>query len=160
MEVEYTITESEYVNANKLFSKPTKGVLVFYAVGVILLIITALVSDLVIVQLSAIGGIVGGFIGQAVVRHVYAPWRTRKQYRSYKAAQEAVVVSLDENSLHFKSELGESTIEWSRINKWREDHDFLLIYQAPEIYHILPRRIGGEIDKIREALVEHVGNAT
>ena len=160
MEVEYTIAESEYVKANKLFTKPTKGILVFYALVVILLIIAAFVSDSFIVRLSAIGGIVGGFLGQAVVRHVYAPWKTRKQYRSYKAAQEPVVVNLDAKSLHFKSKLGESTIEWGRINKWREDPNFLLIYQAPEIYHILPRRIGIEIDKIREALLENVGNAT
>ncbi len=160
MEVEYTITESEYIKANKLFTKPTKGILIFYALVAILLIIAALVSDSFIVRLSAIGGIVGGFLGQAAVRYFYAPWRTRKQYRSYRAAQEPVVVKLDASSLHFKSKLGDSTIEWERINRWREDSNFLLIYQAPEVYHILPKRISNEIGKIREALLEHVGNAT
>jgi len=160
VEFEYTITESEYVKANKLFTKPTKGILVFYVFVAFSLVVVALVSDSFVIQLSAIGGIIGGFIGHAVVRHLYAPWRTKKQYRSYKAAQEPVIVNLETNSLNFKSKLGNATIEWDRVNKWRENPYFLLIYQAPEVYHILPKRIGIEIDKIREALVEHVGNAT
>ncbi|MGR5150085.1 YcxB family protein [Photobacterium alginatilyticum] len=160
MEVEYTITENEYVKANKLYTKPTKAILIFYAIASIFLIVVALMSDSFIVRLSVAGGMVGGFIGQAVVRHFYAPWVTRKQYRSYQAAQEPVTLQMQADSLHFKSKLGESTIEWKRINKWRENSEFLLIYQAPNVYHILPKRISSEIVKIREALVEYVGKAT
>ena len=135
-------------------------ILISYAVVAIALIIVSITATSFIVKIGAIGGVVGGFIGHMVVRHLYAPWRTRKQYRAYQAAQEPVEVKVLSESLLFKSNIGEAVIEWSRINKWRENEDLLLIYQAPEVYHILPKRVGGSISKIREALVQNVGKKT
>ena len=153
MKVEYTITEDEYVKANKLFTRPSKNNLVFYTAVAISLILLSIAADSVAVKIGAIGGIVGGFIGHMVVRHIYAPWKTRRQYRTYQAAREPITVQVRPESLFFKSKIGEAIIEWPRINNWCEDEQFLLIYQAPEVYHILPKRAGEAINNVREALV-------
>lgn len=160
MEVEYIITEDEYVKANKLFSKPTRRILIFYVITVILLVVVAVFGHTFVVKLAAAGGIVGGVLGHLIVRHIYAPWRTRRQYRSYQAAQELVSVTARTESLFFKSKIGEATIEWSRIVKWRENEDFLLIYQASEVYHIIPKRVGEIVDRLRDSLSKYVGKKT
>ena len=160
MEFEYTITEDEYVKANKLFTKPAKTTLVAYAVVVLALLVIAVIAPSYVVKIGAIGGVSGGYIGHMAVRHLYAPWRTRKQYRAYQAAQESVAVKVLPDSLLFKSSIGEAVIEWSRINKWRENGEFLLIYQAPEVYHIIPKRVGEAIREVRKSLVKYVGKET
>lgn len=160
MEFEYTITEDEYVKANKLFTKPAQAILIFYAITVIALVAISIITNSFIVKTGAIGSVIGGYFGYMATRHLYAPWRTRKQYRAYKAAQEPVVVKILPESLLFKSNTGEAVIEWSYIKKWRENEELLLIYQAPEIYHILPKRVGEAICEVRKALLKHVGQKT
>ena len=124
------------------------------------LIVIAVSAPSFVVKIGAVGGIAGGFLGYMAVRHLYAPWRTRKQYRAYQAAQEPVAVKVLPDSLLFKSSIGEAVIEWSRINKWRENGEFLLIYQAPEVYHILPKRVGEAMREVRKSLVKYVGKET
>ena len=160
VEVEYTLTEDEYVKANRLFTKPTKKSFLIYVAVTTISIIVALVSDILLIQLIVIGGLIGGSLGHVIVRYLYAPWVTRKQYRSYKAIQEPVSVSKQSDGIYFKSDVGEAKIEWSRINKWRENDIFVLIYQAPQVYHILPKRKGSEIAAIRKELMVNIGNAT
>jgi hypothetical protein len=160
VEIEYTITEQEYVKANKLFTQPTRNIIYFYIVAAITLLIVAVLAESVAIRIGALAGLFAGFLGQAFVRHIYSPWQTRKQFKAYKAAQAPVTISCNDTSLHFKSESGEGFLEWNKINKWRENGGFLLIYEAPCVYHIVPKRIGELSDEIRQSLVEHLGNAT
>ena len=157
MEIEFTITEDEYVKANKLFTKPSKNILFFYVFCALALIIVALASEISVVKFSAFSGIIGGFLGLNFVRHIYAPWGTRRQYRQYKAAKDPIAINFKDGFLHFKSASGEGTIEWGYIYKWRENSEFLLIYQSSALYHIIPKRIGAIASKVREGLVEFVG---
>ena len=160
MEVDYAITEKEYVNANKLFTKPSKNILAIYLVVDIALISIALTVDSRIVRFAAIGAVVGGIIGHVLVRHLYAPFRAKRQFRSYQAAQETVHLNLATEALNFKSAIGEATIEWERITKWRENAELILIYQTPEVYHIIPKRIGSIASNLTKTLSSQVGKAT
>jgi hypothetical protein len=160
MESTFTITEEEYVKANKLFTRPTKKIINVYIISSVILITLFILTDTMIYKITVIGALFGGFIGQFIVRHVYAPWQTKKQFKVYKAIQEPVTVLYSESGLEFKEKTGRGTIEWNRIYKWRENNNLLLLYQAPGVYHIIPKRAGEIVIKIQEALSQHVGKAT
>lgn len=160
MEVSFTITEEEYVNANKLFTKLSKKTLLIYGVGCAGLAAIAFLADSPVLRTGAIGGIVGGIIGDLCVRRIYAPIQTKKQYREYKAAQEPISISRQDSGLIFKSAVGNANIEWNRIVKWRENKELVLIYQAPQVYHVVPKRIGNLAHEITKALNENNGTAS
>ncbi len=160
MESTFTITEKEYVKANKLFTKPSKKIFYFYIISLVILIVLFLLSDTLKYKIIIIGAIAGGLIGNFIARHMYAPWQTKKQYKTYLAAQEPITINYSDKGLVFKGKIGESTIEWNRINKWRENTNFLLLYQAPSVYHIIPKRLGEITIKIQKSLNLHVGKAT
>ena len=160
MKSTYTIKEDEYVRANKLFSRPTKNTLYSYTLIFVMLAIAFITSDSFNTRLIITSTFIGALIGHAIARHIYAPWKTRKQFKVYKAVQEPVTLEHTAEGMHFKSEVGESFIEWNRVIKWRENNEFLLFYQAPVLYHIIPKRIGDTCDLIRESLIEHIGMAT
>ena len=156
MKKEYNITEEDYVLADKLYSKPTKNILIFYFVSALALILASITYDKIIIGIC---GIIGGYIGQATVRHLYSPWATKRQYRSYKAAHKPILISKTPEGINFKSEVGDAILIWEHIHSWRENTNYLLIYQAPKIYHIIPKRIGSIANDIRESLINKVGSA-
>jgi len=160
LEASFTLTEEEYIRANKLFTRLSRKSLVIYGVVGVSLAIIAFLADSLVLRLGAIGAIFGGIIGDQFVRKIYAPRQTRKQFRIYKAIQEPVHVSKQSDGLVFENSMGNSKINWDRIVKWREDQDLLLIYQAPQVYHIIPKRIGELASDISKALTEKTGAAS
>jgi hypothetical protein len=134
--------------------------LIIYALAFVALVIVALLTDSPTLRIGAIGAIVGGILGDIVVRKIYAPYQTRKQYKSYKAAQEPTTVRSSEDGLYFTASIGDAKINWDRILKWREDSNFVLIYQAPQIYHIIPKRVGAFAIEVSKLLSRNVGSAS
>ena len=158
VEVEYTITEDEYVKANMLFSIPTRKHKYMYAVTVTILVIAALIGNDAVVRGAALGGLIGGGGGFLISRYMYAPWKTRRMYRNYAAASEPVTIQLKDEGIKFLSDMGESTIGWRHILRWRENSEFVLVFQAPHLYHVIPKRVGEIAYQISEALLNHVGS--
>lgn|GEM_PF-4890633 len=93
MKAEYAITEDEYVNANKLFTRLTRPILKFYTAVSIVLVLSALVMDSLTIKIGLLDGLVGVILGRVFVRHLYLTWKARKQYRVYQAAGEMVVIN-------------------------------------------------------------------
>ena len=160
MEVRFTITEEEYVNANKLFTELSKRTLFIYGISCAALAAIAFIAESPVLKIAAISGIVGGVIGDLCVRRVYAPIQTKKQYREYKATQEPISMSKQDGGLVFESAVGNANIEWYRIVKWRENKELILIYQARQIYHIVPKRIGKLANEISKELNENNGTSS
>jgi hypothetical protein len=158
MELEFTITEDEYAKANVLFSKPSKKLKLFYFLMLLSLVGAVFVVNSMQLKITLMGGMIGSVIGFSLFAYVLGPWKARKQYRQYKAIQKPVTVSLLNSGVFFKSNSGQGELEWSHIHKWRQNDDFVLIYQAPNVYHILPKRIGNIVNSISQALCKQVGN--
>ena len=77
--------------------------------------------------------------------------------------QKPMSVELVSEGLSFKAETGNSTLLWPDIHSWREDGQYILLYIAPKIYHVLPVRIadsGFPIGELKERLITEVGAAT
>ena len=160
VEASFTISENEYVSANKLFTKLSIKTLFIYGLVGAAFAVIALVTESPVLRIGALGAIVGGFIGDLCVRKIFAPMQTKKQYREYKAIQEPVRITTEHSGIKFEAAIGDAMIEWNRIVKWRESDNFLLIYQAPQVYHIVPKRIGVLADELSKSLVKNVGPAS
>jgi hypothetical protein len=159
----YRLSEDEYVRANRLYSRPSRRVWVYYSAGVAALALLAILAPWEIVRFASIFAIAGGVVGHLASRYVVAPWQTRRQYRSYPAAQEQLEAELDADGVRFRTDQADALVKWSHVIKWREDEEFVLIYQNPRLYHILPKslaRNGFDINELVAALKRNIGSAT
>ena len=157
LKAEYKITEKEYVQASKLNARLTKKQLSFSLVIMAILVVVAYFVGDHVFRGAAIGGLVGGVGGYLLCRFIIAPWKTKRLYRSYAAIKESCVLSVQDEGIKFVSKAGEALIEWGHLIKWRHNNDFLLIYQAPHLYHLIPKRLGTITNDIVEKLEKNVG---
>ena len=157
LEADYTITEREYVQANSLYSRITKKQFVISLIVIIVLIILAYAAGDSAIRGGALGALIGGIGGYIINRFLIAPFRTKRFYRSYAAIKEPCTLKLQNEGVKFLSNAGEALIEWKHILKWRDDENFILIYQAPHLYHIVPKRLGVITDKLLSDLTGNIG---
>ena len=159
MEQEFTISENEYISANKLFTQPTRKHYVLYVIALLIFAAIIVFSPYFISRIAAIGAIIGGVVFHVAGRFFYCPWQARKQYRCYTAIQEPIKVKLTDNAVCFYSRQGDSKLDWSDIKKWRENEEHILLYQAPLVYHIIPKRVADSVELVK-ALEKHVGKSS
>ena len=163
MEFKCQITEDEYVQANKLFSRLSKKHWLLYAIAIPGFIATAVLTNSEIIRYGAIFGLIGGFVGHLVVRYLLAPWQCRRQYRKYKAIHESFDISLEKEGIRFIEPDSSSLLKWNHLMKWRENSEFILVYQNPKLYHPIPKRfsaVGVDILGIHKKLEKTIGSAT
>ncbi len=76
----------------------------------------------------------------AVIYQVFLPWQYARVYRSHKLLQQDFHYELGEERLHARSAVAESNIPWPLFAKWKADRAVALIYQAHNLFHVLPAR--------------------
>ena len=160
MQTEFTLTQQEYIKANKLYNKPVAKDYLIFLVFFIAMAALAFLGSKPSHKFMAVFGVIGAIVGHLFVRHLYAPFITKKQYQNYQAAKEPMSISISNTAILLKSQFGQANIEWSRIIKWRKNESLILIYQAPGVYHIIPKRIGAIANELSGLLAKNVGNAT
>lgn len=160
MTAEFTITEDEYVRANLLFTKPARKVVLVFIAGALALLIVAAATSSELTRAIAVGAVAGVLLGHLGSRFGIGPWATRRQYRALAAATERVRLTCTPEGIRLSSASGHSDLDWSRIRSWRHDDEFVLVYQAPAVYHVIPKRIGAVADSVVEGLNANVGAAT
>jgi YcxB-like protein len=91
---------------------------------------------------------VGGLLGGGAV---LAPWRLfirrnfKKNYWRTRCGEGEVDVLFNENGIFSEiSGLTKGEFSWQATKSWREDKDQVLIYLAPAIFVIVPKRVVSE----------------
>jgi len=160
LKAQYTVSEDEYIRACKLYARPTLRPVLVCVILLLLVIILALSTSSELIQELAWGAVIGVSMGYFITLYILLPWRTRYQYRNHLAVREPVSISLAETGLCFESGIGNAEINWAHIYRWRHNEEMFLVYQAPMIYHVVPRHIGELTSAIESALRAHVGEPT
>lgn len=106
-----------------------------------------------------IGAVIGVYLILFLFRKFYTPWYLKKHYRKYPAIQRPMSLSVTDAGVKFMSDSGEGTVAWRDIYKWREGKDLLLIYPAPRIYYMVPKRVDS-VGDLCEILKSKVGKET
>lgn len=161
-EFEATISEDEYVRAQKLYGRLSAKIKVIYFLVAAGLIWIGIAGDSS-TRYTAISALVGGIIGHLMVTGFLAPRRSRKNYKNYPLIQRPFLIRPESTGVFFKSENGETILKWESIHKWRENKEFILIYPAPNLFHVIPKRLsnsGLDIESLASSLGKNIGSAT
>ncbi len=161
MTARYTISEDDYVHAMRLHAQLTPLRLLGLAVTLLVMVALAVFAPR---NLQPVFW--GAFIGAALMiilgRWVLLPWHARRAYRKYKAIQDEFSLDFVPEGMQVASEDASGLVPWSKMHKWREDDQFVLVYLMPRLFHIVPKALaaqGLDVQAFRSELAEKVGPA-
>jgi hypothetical protein len=162
MTIEFTISEKDFVNSAKLSSYASRKQFFWLSfVGLLLLLLAVFGGHKF--RYIFLFGVVGGIVGYFFTVFVICPFQARRHYRKYKRIHKPASFTLQKDGYRIWNDGGESVVKWSELLKWRENKDYILLYVAPKLYHILPKRLadsGVDFTDIVDKLESKVGPAT
>ena len=146
--VSLTLTVDDYAAANRLhFLKCIRSRSAMGAFAMLVLAYAIWMTIAHIDRWGAIAVIALNAIFVAVVVLVIAnyflfvPISTRRTYRKHKALHRPYTYSWSETGLAITSSSGEWHVAWSDYLKWDENALVFILYQAPRLFNIFPKRV-------------------
>jgi hypothetical protein len=162
VEIEYTITENDYVSAAKLAGVATKKQLIWLSLLGLLLLLFALFGENSL-RFMGIFGISFGIIGYFLTLYVISPLIAKRHYRRYKLLHQPLRFTVTDSGYMVKNDSGEITVKWSDLLRWRENNEFILLYFAPKLFHMVPKKLAENdltTSEIEHELSKQLGSAT
>ena len=163
---QFIISVEEYIASALLNGEMTqKGKRIHLAIDISLLIlgVVTLFYGRYVIACASIGAVIGGNLFPFLLRKIYVPWMLKKHYEKYSNIKKPISASVENEGIKFESTDGANNVlKWLDIYSWRENNFLLLIYLAPNIYNIVPKRIeteGFPLQELRQRLLDNVGNA-
>lgn len=160
----FQITEKDYINCSLLNGEMSHKSKMRHLAFDSLLIISGLFAwyfGKSIWAAGFIGAAIGGSLLPMLLRRVVAPPLLRRHYKKYRKIHKPLSAEVSDLGITFSSNDAAGTLKWEDIYGWRENTEYLLVYVAPKLYHIIPKRIsndGFDLEKLRNLLERHIGN--
>lgn len=158
-EVEYRITEDDYVKAASLGARATKRQLVNFG-GAALMLALVIVFGPAKWKIIGLFGLIGGAVGYCAALFLVTPWNARKNYRKLNFGQHPLKLRFTGEEFAVESEGKAAQAKWEELPRWRENNDIILLYLAPRMYYLIPKRVaraGLDVEQIGRLLREKVG---
>jgi YcxB-like protein len=98
----------------------------------------------------------------ALAARVWLPRRLRRIHQENRAMQMPFRTRLDANGFETASDGDMSRRAWSELRLWREDADYILLYESTDCFRIIPKRFlqaPGQLEDARRLLTEQLGPA-
>lgn len=157
--VEYRITEDDYVKAASLGARATKRQLInFGGVALMLVLLTLFGSGKW--KIVGLFSLIGGAIGYGAALFLVAPWNARKNYRKFNFGQHKLKLRFTGEGFTVESAGKKAEAKWGELPRWRENKDIILLYLAPRMYYLIPKRVteaGLDVEHMGSLLREKVG---
>jgi membrane-anchored glycerophosphoryl diester phosphodiesterase (GDPDase) len=161
MPIPFEISEQDYVNAVKLSAQMSRRQAYMLLFAWIILLAMA-----VFISTGVLLGVLFGPIGGAVVAwlwlHVVVAYIARRHYRKYKLMQGKLAAALHEDGVQLKTDDSDAILHWDKLLKWRQNNQFVLLYQMPALFFIIPKRLeaeGFDVPLLLQRLTETLGPA-
>lgn len=154
MKFSYTLDEKEVVKAMQLHGKGTRKVLAVLVTLGLAIIAAGTVAGHVYLSLAAVAC---GALGYFAVLHLTIPFNARKQFRENRAIRNEIAADATQDGVSFKSDSGESRLQWSDIHRWKGGNGIYLLYVTSHMFHIVPARAIPAEPQWVELLSTHVG---
>jgi hypothetical protein len=157
IELEGLISAEDYVRAQRLHHRSGFA----WVIRIVLVVMILGIAGLLAVN--------GAFLGATAVASVLLlfavapwvdPWRWRRMYRRQPGLHEPVRGELGDEGIGYRSPFGEGLLPWRFVVKARMDDRTILVYQAPNLFNLLPRGLFASDDewrRARELVREKVG---
>lgn len=154
MNCSYKLTEPEVVRAMQLHGRgANKTLIVLFVVGVTLVLLGAFTDYKAI----GFGGAIGGLIGYIAVLNLLIPFNAKRQYKQHRALRNEISMTLSEQGINFKSESGESKLQWNDIYKRKNGKGIYLLYITSNMFHMVPSRALTNENVLSKILSENIG---
>ncbi len=160
-EIEYSVTEEDYVRAACLGAKATKKQLINFG-GIALMLVLLVLFGPDKWKIFGLFSLIGGAVGYCAALFLVTPWTARKNYRKLNFGERPLKLRFTGEGFSVESAGKRAQTKWRDLPRWRENKDIILLYLAPRMYYLIPKRVaeaGLDIEGIGRALRENVGPA-
>lgn len=154
MSCSYELTQEEVVRAMQLHGRGTNRTLVAFSLIGIALVLVGVFTDY---KAIGFGGSVGGIIGYFIVLYLLIPFNAKRQYKQLRALKNEIHMTLSPQGIDFKSESGESKLQWGDIHKWKSANGVYLLYITSNMFHMVPSRALPNENELSKLLSNNVG---
>jgi YcxB-like protein len=102
---------------------------------------------------------IGLFIVPILITRLLGPRKARKHFKAMKILHGPIHLSWSAEGLKETTETSTSLTPWNHFPKWREDETSFIIFVAPTMYRVVPKRFltALQIDALRGYLKKSVG---
>ena len=159
MEIQYTITETDYVQSAKLDTVPSRNKSIAYGTaGFLLLLLAVLGPD----NWKGIcySVLICGVLGYFLFLYLFTPMQAKNRYRGYTSDHTPITFAAVESGCTLTTGHGQKSVPWESLLKWREDKNCVLVYFAPDMYYPIPKRLaesGFDLEGFRTLLRNKLG---
>jgi len=89
---------------------------------------------------------------------VYLPWKVTKNFKQNPFFKHKMTRRIDDIGLHTESDLGNVTLPWDHLRKWKQNSRMILLYTSGSTYMVFPKRLFDEDawKEFEELLVKHL----
>ena len=160
MEARFKITEKDYVSAIQLSTR--QGRLIIYLIIIALFSLAHFFIVDVFYATPLLAAILFLIACGILCHYVFFPFFWKRQYRKYKMIQDDITLRLENETITITSQDGQTQINLSKMFKWKENSDYVLLYLMPRLFYIIPKRIeasGFDIHELTGLLQKTLGKA-
>lgn len=148
IEASGVISEADYLAAQRLHARPGGAVRWLRWVALALVALSLPLALWQAAQGDAAGLIVlipfaVAALTMLLSHTLLVPGLARRHYRQYKVLQQPLVITLDEQGSEWRAANGSSRLAWPDYHQWKEDETLFLLYQADNLFQMLPKRLLG-----------------
>lgn len=88
--------------------------------------------------------------------------RIRQSFRQDNRLQQPFEAVVSQDGIDISSQTGSSKYEWSAFIRFAESKNLFLVYQAPKVFNVFPKRAfaPGEVESFRSLLSERIGTTS
>lgn len=137
----------DLVDAMRLHMRPSPA---FRAILYVLLAALGLAVALVLYQAVSGGGWnEGGTFALLIVAYgliIYRwvlPWKMRRVFRLHKSLHQTASIETTDEAFVAEAANGNMRMPWGDYLKWKANEKLVLLYQSPQLYNMVPRRVCG-----------------
>jgi YcxB-like protein len=145
--VSLTLTADDYVAANRLHflnglrSRNALAIFVMMAVAYLVWTAIAYFDQWEALRVVALNVFFATVVILTIANYfLFVPIVTRRAYRNHKLLHRPYTFSWSETGLTVTSSSGQSQVAWSDYLKWYENAQIFILYQAPRLFNMLPKR--------------------
>ncbi len=142
-----TLTEADFVRAHRLhFLRYWRTVKPWLALSVFVIawgLFTWLTWDDPLTGTSAVimHGLTATLLALPLANYfVFVPRAARRAFRNHQAVHHQLNYSWSAAGLRVRGPQGDWQIAWRDYREWVEDDEAILVYQAPNVFQIVPKR--------------------
>jgi hypothetical protein len=142
LNIQGEITEQDYLRAQWLHMKPRKA---YRVASYVVLALFAAAYALLLFESVSLGdawaaATLLGPVAVIPLAGAFLRWLYQRIYRSQPSLQGTHSYQFTEAGFIAVSPHGRGEANWSVFTKWREDTNLFLLYQADNLFHMLPKR--------------------